>query len=71
MFHARTTESAWKEVIAWVPRSWFASTLLVADEAFPLRPDMMKPYPTGLRGNKLPEDQLVFNYRLSRACRIS
>ena len=36
----------------------------------PLRPDLLKPYPRGARGHKLPEDQLVFNYRLSHARRI-
>ena len=39
---------------------------LVADEAFPLRSDLMKPYPF----RQLDHDQRVFNYRLSRARRI-
>ena len=42
----------------------------VGDEAFPLSVDLMRPYPRGQRGIKLSEDQLVFNYRLSRARRI-
>ena len=44
---------------------------IVGDEAFPLRHDLMKPYPRGQCGTKLSEDQLVFNYRLSHARRIS
>ena len=39
---------------------------VVADEAFPLKPYIMKPY--SRRG--LSEDQRVFNYRLSRARRV-
>ena len=42
---------------------------LVEDEAFPLRMDLMRPYPWAARAT-LPQDQLVFNYRLSRARRI-
>ena len=42
---------------------------LVGDEAFPLRMDLMRPYPRAARA-ALPQDQLVFNYRLSRARRI-
>ena len=41
----------------------------VGEEAFPLSVDLMRPYPRGQRGIKLSEDQLVFNYRLSRARR--
>ena len=41
--------------------------VLVGDEAFPLKPFLMKPYPArGLTG-----EQRVFNYRLSRARRVS
>lgn len=40
--------------------------MIVADEAFPLKHNMLRPYP----GRYLPEDQAVFNYRLSRAQRI-
>ena len=37
--------------------------VIVADEIFPLKPWMMKPY----GGKGIPEDSRVFNYRLSRA----
>ena len=44
--------------------------VIVADEAFPLRVDLMRPYPRGRTANTLPKDQQVFNYRLSHARRI-
>ena len=43
---------------------------IVADEAFPLRMDLMRPYPRGKKKNRLPYDKSIFNYRLSRARRI-
>ena len=43
---------------------------IVADEAFPLRIDLMHPYPCQNKNQNLPQDRAIFNYRLSRARRI-
>ncbi len=39
---------------------------IVADEAFPLKDYLMKPYPN----SRLSVEQYIFNYRLSRAQRV-
>ncbi|XP_070528283.1 uncharacterized protein [Cardiocondyla obscurior] len=39
--------------------------IAVADEAFPLKPYLMRPFPR--RADKMTNKQLVFNYRLARA----
>ncbi len=40
--------------------------MFIADEAYPLRTDLMKPYPS----RHLARDQRIYNYRLSRARRV-
>ena len=43
---------------------------IVVDEAFPLRMDLMRPYPHGKKKDRLPFDKSIFNYCLCRASRI-
>ena len=43
---------------------------IAANEAFPLRIDLMRPYPRHSKNENLPEDKAIFNYRLSRSRRI-
>ena len=56
-----------------LPPSDVGSFCFVADEAFPLREYLMRPYPgeRGPGGGNLPERVQVFNYRLRRARRVS
>ena len=42
----------------------------MVDDAFPLRPDLLKPFPGLAQGYKIPENELIFNYHLSCARHI-
>ena len=70
-FMAQHLQIPGRKMLPGFPQAGLLPHCIVGDEAFPLRPDLMKPFPRGQRGKNLPEDQLVFNYRLSHACRIS
>ena len=50
-----------------LPYSNTKSYVIVGDDAFPLKTYLMKPYP----GQSLTHDEIIFNYRLSRARRVS
>ena len=48
-----------------LPRARFLGNMLhviVADEAFPLCPNIMRPYPRGRNASKMPRPSRVFNY---------
>ncbi|KFM78308.1 hypothetical protein X975_12552, partial [Stegodyphus mimosarum] len=49
-----------------IPGSEPVNYFMVADEAFPLKRYLMRPYP----GRKISHQQRIFNYRLSRARRV-
>ena len=56
--------------IAQFSRGGLLPHCIVADEAFPLRMDLMRPSPRVNRNYHLSKEQKIFNYRLSRARRI-
>ena len=43
--------------------------VIVADEAFPLKPNIMRPYPRSKNARRLSHPKQIYNYRLSRAHR--
>ena len=58
------------KAIANAPQLGLLPHCIVADEAFPLRIDLMRPYPHRNKNQNLPQEKAIFNYRLSRAHRI-
>ena len=44
--------------------------VIVADEAFPLKPNIMRPYPHSKNVRRLSHPKQIYNYRLSRAHHI-
>ena len=61
-FMAQDLQIPGRKMLPGFPQAGLLPHCIVGDEAFPLRPDLMKPFPRGMRGNKLPEDQLVFRW---------
>ena len=49
------------------PRGGALSHCIVADKAFPLWMDLLRPFPKGKSIQRLPYQQTIFNYSLSRA----
>ncbi|KAB0804103.1 hypothetical protein PPYR_01073 [Photinus pyralis] len=50
------------------PNNCTVPTFFIGDEAFPLLTNLLRPY--SKREKRMPEDQLIFNYRLSRGRRV-
>ena len=44
--------------------------VIVADEVFLLKPNIMRPYPRARNGVRLSHEKQIYNYRLSRARRL-
>ena len=44
--------------------------VIVADKAFPLKPNIMRPYPRSKNERRLSHLKQIYNYRFSRACHI-
>ena len=44
--------------------------VIMADEAFPLKPNIMQPYPRARNGIRLSHEKQIYNYRLSHASRL-
>ena len=55
-FMAEDLQIPGRKMLPHFPQAGLLPHCTVGDEAFPLRPDLMKPFPRGMRGNKLPED---------------
>ena len=58
------------KVIENAPHLGLIPHCIVGDEAFPLRIDLMRPYPWRKKNQNLPQEKAIFNYRLSRAQRV-
>ena len=58
------------KIVPAFPEAGLLPHCIIADDTFPLRPDLLKPFPRGAQGHKLAGDQLIFNYRPSRARHI-
>ena len=66
MLEANTLNVPNPKVLPGAPHLGAVPYVIVADEAFPPKAYIMRPYP----GRHLSEERKVFNYRLSRARRI-
>ena len=58
-----------KRIPGW-PQGGALPHCIVGDEAFPLRMDLVRPFPRGKKEKQLPYNKMIFNYRLSRARQI-